>query len=462
MNISEEKKQNCAVIIGVNTVKTDICAAAARISTTNGTALTLYQKSIENPSNEKLIKAVLSSGHQSIMEHCYFNIAFNNVSVVVEQFMIEFRLASFTVQSRRYVDFRNVGFYTDGSLQNVLKQKYAVHMQNLFSAYGELLDIGIPKEDARFVLPYCFHSNFFCSCNARELLHIICSMVYGRGSVFSELLDIGKQLAQQFQNYFPDEIEKHKEEYTSEKKKANAWLMSMEKAMPFPEPQFVTSEVSLLANTTFDEKSVLQLATNNYVSTNVEKDLKETIFSNRARELEFLNISYVIKDISLSAITHFVRHRMQSVIVPCVNHVFLKNHYVLPASIEHHPGAKKLYFDVIKSNYACLKEMLSQGLPFSDAIYFALSGSTLDIISSMNARELVHFLSLRLCNRAQWEIRKIASGILEISKSLYPSIFSNVGPSCVIKGVCPEGNKTCGRLDREKINENTEKEDDIL
>ena len=50
-------------------------------------------------------------GHMSFIEHATFTIAFENVSAFVEQFFIEFRLASFTIKSRRYVDFGKMGFY---------------------------------------------------------------------------------------------------------------------------------------------------------------------------------------------------------------------------------------------------------------------------------------------------------------------------------------------------------------
>ena len=36
-------------------------------------------------------------------------------------------------------------------------------------AQGDLLEAGVPREDARFLLPYAFHSNFYCTLNAREL-----------------------------------------------------------------------------------------------------------------------------------------------------------------------------------------------------------------------------------------------------------------------------------------------------
>ena len=104
-------KKSGAFIIGVSDCKQEVCAASGRISTQSGTALEIFEKSHDEEKNTKLIDKVTRSGHTSTVEHVFFNLAFENVSVVVEQFMIEFRLASFTVKSRRYVDFSDCGYY---------------------------------------------------------------------------------------------------------------------------------------------------------------------------------------------------------------------------------------------------------------------------------------------------------------------------------------------------------------
>ena len=96
-------------IIGVSDTDEKVCAASGRISTQSGTALEIMEKSQDRDKNANLITKVTASGHTSTIEHIFFNLAFENVSVVVEQFMIEFRLASFTVKSRRYVDFSQSG-----------------------------------------------------------------------------------------------------------------------------------------------------------------------------------------------------------------------------------------------------------------------------------------------------------------------------------------------------------------
>ncbi len=436
-----------ARILGANLHGTTICAAAARISTTNGSATSLFEKSINNPNNEKLIKNVLLSGHQSIMEHCFFNISFTNVSAFVEQYLIEFRLASFTVQSRRYVDFSQVGFFRDQSLPKKIAELYDRHMGSLFDTYEKLLELGIPKEDARFVLPYCFHSNFYCSCNARELLHIICTMLYGRGSVIGELYTLGTNLAKDFEAYFPGEIERNRSKYSVEKSLISRQLSAMENAQ-VNSSNTVTANIQPLSHSTISSEDLFACAKHNFstgqsLSTNANENL---LYHSRARELELINICFKIQNISLSAITHLVRHRMQSVLVPFIGEAVYKNTHITPETVFSNPAAKTLYEDAFVSNAKMFKQLRSQGLAPVNCIYFALSGNTLDVISSMNGRELFHFIQLRTCNRAQWEIRKIAEYMLKISRSIYPLVFSKLGPSCYITGVCPEGKKSCGHI----------------
>ena len=67
-------------------------------------------------------------------------------------------------------------------------------MRARFDDYQRLMALGVPKEDARFVLPYSLRSNFFMTANARELIALICAMLAGRGAGFSEIEGLGAQL----------------------------------------------------------------------------------------------------------------------------------------------------------------------------------------------------------------------------------------------------------------------------
>jgi thymidylate synthase (FAD) len=61
----------------------------------------------------------------------------------------------------------------------------------------------------------------------------------------------------------------------------------------------------------------------------------------------------------------------------------------------------------------------------------------------MNARELLHFFGLRLCRRAQWEIRAVARMMLSLAAAEAPRLFDGAGPSCV-GGACAE-RESCGK-----------------
>ena len=148
----DRERELHAKIISCNANSEEVCASAARISTTAGDALAIFENAGGNPKNRSLIEKVLASGHKSLIEHAVFTIALRDVSVFVEQFLIECRLASFTVKSRRYVDFSRLGYHIPPELEGEELTLYRRYMDELFAAYGDLLEAGIPREDARFLL----------------------------------------------------------------------------------------------------------------------------------------------------------------------------------------------------------------------------------------------------------------------------------------------------------------------
>ena len=191
-----------AIIIQKNEDALRVVASSGRISTQQGTAMEIFAKGDGGAKDLNLVGKVLSSGHKSVIEHQTLSVAFNNVSVLAEQYIIEFRLAAYTVKSRRYVDFSDAGFVIPDDIPEELKGEYRAVMEARFKDYEKLMELGVPKEDARFVLPYCLRSNFFMTADAREMIHMICTMCYGRGSAFAEIKSLGEQLKSQFdENY---------------------------------------------------------------------------------------------------------------------------------------------------------------------------------------------------------------------------------------------------------------------
>ncbi len=438
-----------AVILGMSSTGEILPAAAGRISTQPGTATEIFQKSQDAEKNKNLIAKVTQSGHTSTIEHTVFHLAFENVSVFAEQFLIEFRLASFTVKSRRYVDFSNSGFYVPQELSEKARALYLDGAQRLFAIYHRLTEDGMPKEDARFVLPYCLNSNFFCTVNAREFLNILRAMLYGRGAAFPELLDLGKQLLQQAREQAPGILT----DFESRSKKDT---------LPFPafphHPGEKEGGVSLLNHTPNAAKTICSgvLLEKGYTRTDAENIVQDAanrqqilhwlLADSRPRALEAASYTFWVPGLSLSCLTHFARHRMQSIQIPSLLYAN-RNAHVLPAFASEQQ--KELYqqaFAVANDLWNHLRQL---GVSENIGVYTLLSGNTIDIVTTMNARELLLFFRLRCCNRAQWEIRRHAEQMLQLCRETDPEVFGAYGPSCVL-GTCPEGRMSCGRQEEMK------------
>lgn len=444
-----------------------ICAAAARISTTFESAVQNYENASADNAGE-LVAKVLHFGHKSFIEHANFTIAFENVSAFVEQFMIEFRLASFTIKSRRYVNFGNMGYYIPDFRFSVeiserkkreVARLYKKHMNYLFFEYNYLVDSGVPKEDARFILPYSYKSNFYCSVNARELAHIIYSAIYGRGSRFLEIKSIGESLLKQAEIICPSIFENIK---VIEEGREDKELRLRELFDDKVDRETYSSETCELISYTTDPEIVVALAViighTLYPTSKIKKlisedqgifyqSLKIACEDRRRRELEQIYFTFRINNISLAGLTHLVRHRMQSINVPSFTEFGNSTKYIIPVSIASNLDLLSRYKSVWERHRSVFHLFKSMRIIEEDLVYLYLSGNVLDVVTTMNARELFHFIRLRTCNRAQWEIRSIAIDMLKKLRKVAPNIFKGVGPSCFILNFCPEGRLTCGKME---------------
>lgn len=146
-------KTGGAVILSASDEGIRVSAASARISTTEGSALSAFEKGDGAERDLKLIRKVLASGHRTVVEHQTYTIAFHDVSVLAEELLIECRLASYTVKSRRYVNFSGAGYIVPEGLSEAEEAAFRANMDARFETYEQLLALGIPREDARFVLP---------------------------------------------------------------------------------------------------------------------------------------------------------------------------------------------------------------------------------------------------------------------------------------------------------------------
>lgn len=415
-----------------------IVSCGGRISTRPGTAVELYKKATDKQKNLNLVTKVVASGHKTILEHHYFNIAFNNVSIFTEQYLIEFRLASYTIKSGRYVNFSNAGFNLPDEFTDEQKSLIKTHYKKMFKLYDKFVSAGVPVEDARFILPYGLKTNIYMSCNARELVHVICSMIYGRGKHYCEIYELGMQLKAQLDERYPGLIVSNEKLYTSDL--SNTITPSLSECKNIT---YVNHTANLLTKTTGAKDTLNEYARFcGYEKFDFATALKDDKLS---KLLEHFNYTFKVNDFALIILKHYTRHRMQSLSTSPIFEMANTNRFVIPETISSVPELKADFEKAIKDNRKLFNKLVAMNINPYLAIYVTPHATAINFVTTINARELLHFCNLRTCNRAQWEIRNLATSMLKQLKQNDPEMFANFGPSCFTYGVCPEGRLCCGK-----------------
>jgi len=165
----------------------------------------------------------------------------------------------------------------------------------------------------------------------------------------------------------------------------------------------------------------------------IETWIKDAILHGYWSTLEHSVYTFSIEGISRVASHQLVRHRIAS--YTQMSHRFAKpvdEYYkpVIPPSVEKRN--EELLKEAYKQAYENYYKLLESGVPEEDARYVLPNGVNTNIVVTMNARELYNFFALRLCSRAQWEIRAVAWKMLEEVKKVHPRLFRYAGPNCII------------------------------
>lgn len=226
-----------------------------------------------------------------------------------------------------------------------------------------------------------------------------------------------------------------------------------------------TVKVMLLTHTPDPEKTCALAARMCYSHADVDalkekvtaqdqaKYLDRVISSGHHSVLEHASFTFAVEGVSRVLLAQLTRHRIASFSVQSQRYVSLKDDffYIVPPRIrELGEDAVREYeqqMDMMHLWYTQWQERLGNTGEGSneDARFVLPSACETRLTMTMNARELMHFFSLRCCNRAQWEIREMATQMLMLCRQVAPTIFKYAGPSCLV-GPCPEGAKTCGKM----------------
>lgn len=233
-----------------------------------------------------------------------------------------------------------------------------------------------------------------------------------------------------------------------------------------PEPEKVVSMAAKLCYSKVGVEGIEE----NLTEEKIENFLKMLTDIGHESPLEHVSFTFGIEGISRACSHQIVRHRIASYSQQSQRYVKLDQfEYIIPPEIEKSEEAKEIFIkamerdqkdydrivDILSEKHR--KEFIENGKTekeakrlaekkaIEDARYVFPNSCETKIVMTMNVRSLYNFFEHRCCERAQWEIREMSIQMLKEVKKVAPIIFRNCGPNC-IKGPCPEGKMTCGKI----------------
>ena len=168
--------------------------------------------------------------------------------------------------------------------------------------------------------------------------------------------------------------------------------------------------------------------------------------------LEHASFTFGVEGVSRVLLAQLTRHRLASFSVQSQRYVSYEQGfgYIVPPKIaalgQDAADEYARQMNQMHQWYCQWQERLgAAGESSNEDARFVLPGACeTRLMMTMNVRELRHFFSLRMCSRAQWEIRALATHMHRLCMEVAPALFADAGPGC-LRGACPEGAKSCGR-----------------
>lgn len=207
-----------------------------------------------------------------------------------------------------------------------------------------------------------------------------------------------------------------------------------------PQPE---RTVALAARLCYSGRGVSELQTQ-LGDAEIEALLGKLLGMGHFSALEHAQFVFGVEGISRACSHQLVRHRVASYSQQSQRYVTLHEvRAVVPPALAVEPEQRARFEAKLAELWAYYRELVEAGVAAEDARYILPNACETKLVVSMNARELRHFFRLRLCRRAQWEIRALALAMLRAVVPLAPLLFRAAGPGC-LAGACPEAEYSCG------------------
>jgi len=149
-----------------------VVATAARLCYSPRAADELWEELTVEKQKEFLAK-LWNYGHYSPFEHASFTFALTGVSRALSHQLVRHRIASYAQRSQRYINEADFPVVVPPTVQRDprAEAEFANVIRQIREGYKRLVALGIPKEDARYLLPNACATQLIMTMNARSLFN---------------------------------------------------------------------------------------------------------------------------------------------------------------------------------------------------------------------------------------------------------------------------------------------------
>jgi len=112
---------------------------------------------------------------ERVLDHVVYMFEIEDCSRVTTHQLVRHRVASYDQESQRFSSASREGFVTPPSIhtnEGALKL-YNEALAGAYGAFEKMIALGVPKEDARYVLPNAIKTKLVMTVTARSLMHIV-------------------------------------------------------------------------------------------------------------------------------------------------------------------------------------------------------------------------------------------------------------------------------------------------
>ncbi len=217
-------------------------------------------------------------------------------------------------------------------------------------------------------------------------------------------------------------------------------------------PENMLKTVYTACRTCYSADSPINIYENSSDEEKMLKLIQRVISSGHYSTIEHIQVSFAINNISRACSHQLVRHRHMSFSQKSQRYVKEKGQfdYIVPPTVESNPELTAKFNDFMTKISDFYQELVDAGIPAEDARFVLPNATVTSMVASLNLRELIHLANLRLCTRAQKEIRIL---VLKMCKELLkeePWLTEYLVPKCERLGFCDE-DKSCGRMPCKEI-----------